>query len=127
MEVTTRQNLDLLLPEYEVFKNAAGFGGGDYNAYFAIPGVIQYTAGLGKETPVGGLWTGTMILTYLIAMMGIQVSPAFSMWAFGNKSPAPFAPQQVWASSLGIGFILMMFTAIQGIGSHFLGGFDKIQ
>ena len=35
-----------------------GFGGGDYNAYFAIPGVIQWTAGLGKETPVGGLWGG---------------------------------------------------------------------
>jgi hypothetical protein len=34
-----------------------GYGGGDYNAYFAIPGVIQFTAGLGKETPVGGLWT----------------------------------------------------------------------
>ena len=29
-----------------------GHGGGDYNAYLAIPGVIQYTAGLGKQTPV---------------------------------------------------------------------------
>ncbi|HSO43120.1 MAG TPA: hypothetical protein VLR47_09825, partial [Rhodospirillales bacterium] len=38
-----------------------GLGGGDYNAYFAVPGVIQWTAGLGKETPVGGLWTGVMI------------------------------------------------------------------
>ena len=98
-----------------------GLGGGDYNAYLAVPGVIQFTAGLGKETPVGGLWTGIMILTYMFALMGIQSSPAFSMWAFGNRNPRPFAPQQVWASSFGIGLILFFFTAFQGMGAHFLG------
>jgi len=98
-----------------------GHGGGDYNAYFAIPGVIQFTAGLGKETPVGGLWTGIMILTYMFALMGIQSAPAFSMWAFSNNSPKPFAPQQVWASSFCIGLILFFFTAFQGMGAHLLG------
>ena len=98
-----------------------GYGGGDYNAYFAIPGVIQFTAGLGKETPVGGLWTGIMVLTYMFALMGIQSAPAFSMWAFGNKDPKPFAMQQVWASSFGIGLILFFFTAFQGMGAHLLG------
>ena len=78
-----------------------GYGGGDYNAYFAIPGVIQFTAGLGKQTPVGGLWTGVMCLTYMFALMGIQSSPAFSMWAFSNNNPRPFAPQQVWAVFCG--------------------------
>lgn len=92
-----------------------------YNSYLAIPGVIQYTAGLGKATPVGGLWTGVMCLTYMFALMGIHSSPAFSMWAFGNKSPKPFAPQQVWASSLCIGGILFFFTAFQGMGAHLLG------
>ena len=98
-----------------------GYGGGDYNAYFAIPGVIQWTAGLGKETPVGGLWTGIMCLTYMFALMGIQSAPAFTMWAFSNTDPRPFAPQQVWASSLGIGFILFFFTAFTGMGGHLLG------
>jgi len=92
-----------------------------YNAYLAIPGVIQFTAGLGKETPVGGLWTGVMVLTYMFALMGIQSAPAFSMWAFANTDPRPFAPQQVWASSFGIGLILFFFTAAQGMGAHFLG------
>jgi SSS family solute:Na+ symporter len=93
-----------------------------YSAYIAIPGVIQFGAGLGTDSaPVGGAWTGVMVLTYMFALMGIQSAPAFSMWAFGNKSPEPFAPQQVWASSFVIGFILMFFTAIQGIGAHFLG------
>ena len=98
-----------------------GYGGGDYNSYFAIPGVIQFTAGLGKETPVGGLWTGVMILTYMLALMGIQASPAFTMWSFSNTNPKPFAPQQVWASAFVIGFILFIFTAFQGMGAHLLG------
>ncbi|MBL6941718.1 MAG: sodium:solute symporter [Rhodospirillales bacterium] len=98
-----------------------GYGGGDYNAYLAIPGVIQWTAGLGKETPVGGLWTGVMCLTYMFALMGIQSAPAFTMWSFSNNSPKPFAPQQVWASSFAIGFILFFFTAFQGMGAHLLG------
>lgn len=92
-----------------------------YNSYFAIPGVIQFTAGLGKETPVGGLWTGVMVLTYMFALMGIQSAPAFTMWAFGNRDPRPFSIQQVWASSLAIGGILFFFTAFQGIGAHLLG------
>ena len=97
----------------------------DHVSYFAIPGVIQFTAGLGKETPVGGLWTGIMILTYMWAMMGVQSAPAFTMWAFGNTNPRPFAMQQVWASSLGIGLIMFVFTAIQGMGAHLLGANPK--
>ncbi len=97
-----------------------------YSHYIAIPGVIQFVAGLGVENPVGGAWTGMMILTYMFALMGIHSAPAFTMWAFSNKNPAPFAPQQVWASSFGIGFILFFFTAFQGIGSHFLGADAKM-
>ena len=95
--------------------------GDGYSAYLAIPGVIQFTAGLGKQTPVGGLWTGVMVLTYMFALMGIHSAPAFSMWAFANNDPRPFAPQQVWASSVVIGFILFFFTAAQGMGAHLLG------
>lgn len=90
-----------------------------YSHYIAIPGVIQFVAAGPKAT--GGAWTGVMILTYMFALMGIHSSPAFSMWAFSNKSPEPFAPQQVWASSFGIGLILFTFTAFQGLGGHFLG------
>jgi len=90
-----------------------------YSHYVAIPGVIQFVAAGPKAT--GGAWTGVMILTYMFALMGIHSAPAFSMWAFSNKNPEPFAPQQVWASSFGIGFILFFFTAMQGLGGHFLG------
>ena len=90
-----------------------------YSHYIAIPGVIQYVKS-GAEA-VGGAWTGIMVLTYMFALMGIQSAPAFTMWSFSNKSTDAFAPQQVWASAFGIGFILMSFTAIQGMGAHFLG------
>lgn len=90
-----------------------------YSGYVAIPGVIQFVSNGPSAT--GGAWTGIMMLTYMFALMGIQSSPAFSMWAFANKSPASFVPQQVWASSFGVGIILFVFTAFQGIGSHFLG------
>jgi Na+/proline symporter len=105
---------------YGTTQNVAG-SGGDYNAYFAVPGVIQFTAGLGKETPVGGLWTGMMILTYMLALMGIQAAPAFTMWAFSNTNPAPFAPQAVWASAMWIGGTLLFFTTFQGMAAQFLG------
>ena len=90
-----------------------------FSHYIAIPGVIQWVSN--GPSAVGGAWTGIMILSYMFALMGIQSSPAFSMWAFSNHSPKPFAPQQVWASSLGIGFILFFFTAMQGMGGHLLG------
>ena len=90
-----------------------------YSHYIAIPGVIQFVSGQAEAQ--GGAWTGTMNLTYTFGLMGIMASPAFTMWAFSSKNPAPFAPQQVWASSFFIGFILIVFTTIQGIGGHFLG------
>ena len=90
-----------------------------YSHYVAIPGMIQFVDSGSKA--IGGPWTGIMILTYMFALMGIQSAPAFTMWAFSNQSPKPFAPQQVWASAFGIGAILFVFTAIQGLGSHFLG------
>ena len=90
-----------------------------YSHYVAIPGVIQFA----KDGPsaTGGAWTAVMILTYMMALMGIQSTPAFTMWAFASKSPTAFAPQQVWASAFAVGFILFVFSAIQGIGGHFLG------
>lgn len=90
-----------------------------HSHYLATPGIIQWVPE-GAQAQ-GSPWTGMMNLTYTFALMGIMAAPAFTMWAFASRSPAAFAPQQVWASSFGIGLILILFTAIQGIGGHFLG------
>jgi hypothetical protein len=84
----------------------------------AVPGVIQFVPAGGMAQ--GGTWTGVMILTYMFALMGIHASPAFSMWAFANKNPRPFPLQQVWASTLGIGFALFIFTTMQSMGGWVL-------
>lgn len=112
------------LAQLEVARAAEGIEGAlvtpdGYSHYVAIPGVIQFVAEGPKAA--GGAWTGIMILTYMFALMGIQSAPAFSMWSFSNQNPKPFAPQQVWASSFGIGLILFVFTAVQGMGAHLLG------
>jgi Na+/proline symporter len=114
---------------------------GESLSYFSVPGMVQFTGGaaleVGQEAgavtagmsagmPVGGLWTGVMVFTFILGMMGVQAAPAFSMWAFGNPDPRPFAPQQVWASSLGIGLILVLFTAMQGMGGHLLGADPRV-
>ena len=98
-----------------------GLGGGDHHAWFAIPGVIQWNAGIGREAPVGGLWTGVMCLTYMFAILGLQATPAFSIWAFASRTPRAFAPQQVWASGAVIGLILVVFPTIAGLGGRLLG------
>ncbi len=90
-----------------------------HSHYVAISGVIQAVADGSQAT--GGMWTGSMNLTYLMGILGIMASPAFTMWAFANRSPAAFAPQQVWVSSLLMGAIVIVFTASQGLGGHLLG------
>ena len=84
----------------------------------AIPDSIQMVSAGSKAS--GGTWTGIMCMTYMFALMGIQSSPAFSMWAFSNKTSKPFRWQQVAASSVVIGIILFTFTIIQGMGGHVL-------
>ena len=67
-----------------------------------------------------GIWTAVMVLSYMFALMGIQSSPAFTLWNFGIKSPAPLAWQQTFMSTFVVGFALFFFTAFQGIGGKIL-------
>ena len=89
-----------------------------YSMKVAIPGSIQMVSAGSKAS--GGAWTGIMCMTYMFALMGIQSSPAFSMWAFSNKTPRAFRWQQVIASSVVVGILLFTFTIFQGMGGHIL-------
>ena len=92
-----------------------------YNALFATPGVVQFVAGFGKEAPVGGVWTTTMVLSTALSLMGLQLAPAFTIAAFSARDARGFAPQQVWLGAATIGFGLVFFTVIAGLGALFLG------
>lgn len=83
----------------------------------AVPRIINIGLG-GAEGE--SAWTAVMVLTYMFALMGIQSSPAFTMWTFGLKSPKPLAWQQAFMSTFVVGFALFFFTAFQGMGAQVL-------
>ena len=106
--------------------NTNGYGGGDYNGYFALPGVIQWVAGLGKNEATGGPWTAMMIFTFTISFMGIILSPSFSMLSYTAKHPKVFSYYQIWGSAVVVGLLLFIFTTFQGIGASLLGANAEI-
>jgi len=104
------------------------FGGwGEFSAkvaaldtkFLEVPRVINLVDYLGGAPGESG-WTAVMVLTYMFALMGIQSSPAFTMWTFGIKSPKPLAWQQAFMSTFVVGFALFFFTAFQGMGAKVL-------
>ncbi len=101
--------------------NTNGSGGGNFPGYFAIPGVIQWTAGIGVESPSGGPWTAIMCLTFMMSIMGIQASPAISMWGFASQSPRGFVIHQVWGAAFCAGIIMLVFSTLMGVSAHLLG------
>ncbi|MCD4675027.1 MAG: sodium:solute symporter family protein [Desulfobacula sp.] len=80
--------------------------------YMQVPRLINFG--------LGGGWTAMMILTYMFALMGIQSSPAFTLWNFGMANPKPLAWQQVFMSTFLVGLCLFFFTAFQGMGARIL-------
>ncbi len=93
---------------------------------FEIPGVIQFTAGLGVETPAGGLWTTAMILSYGLALMGLTLNPVFSVLVFASRSPKGFATQATWASAGVMGGVLVLFAVAFGLGGNLLGASAEV-
>jgi Na+/proline symporter len=87
--------------------------------FLEVPRVINTVDFLGGA-PDESAWTAVMVLTYMFALMGIQSSPAFTMWTFGIKSPKPLAWQQAFMSTFVVGFALFFFTAFQGMGAKVL-------
>jgi Na+/proline symporter len=85
--------------------------------YLQVPRIINFGMG-GAKGEIG--WTAVMVLTYMFSLMGIQSSPAFTMWTFGIKSPKPLAWQQAFMSTFVVGFALFYFTAFQGMGAKVL-------
>ena len=120
-EILNRKLADLAATRFGGWGTTRGLGGGDYNGLFALSGVAQWTAGLGKEAPVGGIWTGVMCLSFMFALLGVLAAPTFSIFAFSSESPRPFAAQQVWASAAVLGAIVLVFSVIQGASALFLG------
>jgi len=93
-----------------------------YDAYLSVPGTIKQVDIVNKTFSYNGIWSSSMILTFVFALTGIQMSPNVSMLTFSSRDPGNFATQQIWFSGFLIGFIIIFFTVGIGIGSTLLGG-----
>ena len=89
------------------------------NGLFKITGVIQFTAGLGVEEPLGGQWTAVMIASFALSMLGIQASPMISQLVISSRNAKGFAAGQTWISAGVFGLLIVVFIVI--IGAAALG------
>ena len=65
-----------------------------YNSLLAVPGTIKITEILNENISYNGIWTSSMILTFVFALTGIQLSPNMSMLTFASKEVKYFGTQQ---------------------------------
>lgn len=73
-----------------------------------IPGVIQYSAGIGKEVPQGGLFTTTAIASGALALTGIVLSPGFLYLGQTVRAGRSAGFSGVWLiAGLGAGLLLL--------------------
>ena len=75
----------------------------------AIPGVIQFSAGLGRTPAEGGLWTALAIGSFAVSAVGIAISPNFSFLGLTTKPSRGFAFSQVWVvAGMGAGLLICL-------------------
>lgn len=84
-----------------------------------IPGVMQYSGGIGKGVVAGGIWTATAILSAALALAGIALSPNFGLLGTTARKGAGFAFGQVWmVAGMAAGLLLLVSPLMaDGIGS----------
>ncbi len=98
-----------------------GFGGGDYPGMLVVPGVVQWTSGLGLEQSLGGPWTAVMGLSFALSMMGLQFAPGFTTLGMASRNVRAFSIHQIWGSAFCVGLLMLLFSTFQGMGAHLLG------
>ncbi len=75
----------------------------------AIPGVIQFSGGLGRAPTAGGMWTATAIASFCFAAIGIALSPNVAFHTLTTQPKRSFAFSQVWMTAgLGAGLLLCL-------------------
>ncbi len=81
---------------------------------FQIAGVIQFTAGHGIDTPVGGQWTTAMVFSSALALMGLQASPMITQLVLSTRSPKGLAAGQTWVLAGFFGLLIVFFIVLIG-------------
>ncbi len=75
----------------------------------AIPGVIQFSGGLGRTPAEGGLWTALAIASFAVSAVGIAISPNFSFLGLTTNPRRGLAFSQVWVvAGMGAGLLICL-------------------
>ena len=94
-----------------------------YSHYLAFPEIT-----IGEASITSIFFTPTVnyavIFAGIVALIGIQTNPAFSILAFANKRPSAFDAQQVWVSVGITGGVIIFSVTLLAFGMHFLGAND---
>lgn len=75
----------------------------------AIPGVAQYSAGIGKETAQGGIFTTLAILSGALAMVGLVLSPGVLFLGITARAGRSLGFAGVWVlGGVSTGVLLLL-------------------
>ena len=85
-----------------------------------IPGVVQYAAGVGKETPTGGIFTTVGIMSAALVLVGIVLSPTFLYLGMTTGPGRAFAVTHVWLMAGLVGAVLVL--AVPFLAARMDGG-----
>jgi solute:Na+ symporter, SSS family len=84
---------------------------------FLVAGVVQFTAGLGKEAAAGHEGTALASLSFAMALMGLQASPMIMKVVLSTASPRGFAAGQTWVMAGVAGALVAFCIAVIGAGA----------
>lgn len=83
---------------------------------FLVSGVVQFTAGVGKQAAAGHEGTALASLSFALALMGLQASPMVMKVVLSTSSPRGFAAGQTWVMAGAFGAMFVFCMAVIGAG-----------
>ncbi|MCV3765866.1 hypothetical protein [Rhizobium sp. TRM95796] len=81
---------------------------------FIVSGVVQFTAGIGKQAAAGQEATALASLSFAMALMGLQVSPMIMKAVLSTSRPSGFAAGQTWLMAGAFGALAAFCMAVIG-------------
>lgn len=86
----------------------------DAGGTFSVAGVIQFTAGIGREAAAGHEGTAVASLSLAMALLGVQASPVVLKVVLSTTSPRGIAAGQTWVMAGAFGLAVALPAVIVG-------------
>ena len=89
-------------------------GGG----HLTVAGVIQFTAGIGREAAAGHEGTAVAALSLAFALLGMQASPVVLKVVLSTATPRGLAAGQTWVMAGAFGLAVALAAAAVGVAGY---------